>query len=231
MMASSLSLWAVTLAISWCAYASAFARVEFTRDFAPEEGWVKPPEQPYREDLCLNGRWQFQPVPLPKDWKRGIGIAPELRLPAADQWETTPIKIPSPWNVNTWGAGRHVGEGTAHPYWPSSVYYPSYPPRWDGVEMGWLRRTFRIPETWGDHRIGLHFEAVGGQTQVLVNGRKAGEHFGRYLPFEFDITDLVKREGDNELLVGVCSLRLFDQRSTKYKHMRTPYPPGSNTDN
>ncbi len=31
--------------------------------------------------------------------------------------------------------------------------------------------------------------------------------------------------------MGVRSLRLFDQRSTKYKHMRTPYPPGSNTDN
>jgi len=222
------TLFGVLLASSALA---AQGRVEFDRDFAPSEGWVKPVEQPCRQELCLNGRWQFQPMPLPRDWNRGSGLAPELPMPAADAWEATPIKIPSPWNVNTWGPGRNVGEGTPHPYWPSSVYYPSYPPRWDSVEMGWLRRTFRVPPSWGDRRVVLHFEAVGGDAQVLVNGRKAGSHFDRYLPFELDVTDLVKRDADNELLVGVRSMRLFDRKSEKYKHMRTPYPPGSNTDN
>jgi beta-galactosidase len=206
-------------------------RVEFTRDFAPSEGWVKPPEQPWRQELCLNGRWQFQPVSVPRDWKRGAGIAPELPMPAPERWEATPIKIPSPWNVNTWSAGRDVGEGTPHPYWPSSVYYPSYPARWDGVEMGWLKRTFRVPESWGNRRVVVHFEAIGGHAQVLINGKQAGEHFDRFLPFELDVTDLVRRGADNELLVGVRSMRLFDQRSANYKHMRTPYPPGSTTDN
>ena len=206
-------------------------RVEFAREFAPTEGWVKPMEQPYRQELCLNGRWQFQPIALPKNWMRDAGSAPELTQPAPNRWEPTPIKIPSAWNVNTWGAGRHVGEGTPHPYWPSSVYYLSYPPTWDGVEMGWLRRSFRVPPAWGDRRVVLHFEAVGGDAQVFINGQKAGSHFDRFLPFDLDITDLVKREADNELLVGVRSLRLFDLKSAKFKHMRTPYPPGSNTDN
>jgi beta-galactosidase len=208
-----------------------FGRTEFARDFAPSEGWVKPVEQPYRQDLCLNGRWQFQPMPLPGDWKRGTGVAPELPSPAADRWETTPIKIPSPWNVNAWGAGRNVGDGSPNPYWPSSVYFPSYPVYWEGVEMGWLRRTFRVPASWEGRRIVLHFEAVGGDAQVFVNGAKAGGHFDRYLPFELDVTALVKRDADNELLVGVRSMRLFDQTSATYKFMRTPYPPGSNTDN
>lgn len=214
-----------------CACESAFAGVVFPRAFAPEEGWTKPVEQPFRQELCLNGRWQFQPMPTPRDWKRDTGTPPELPEPLADKWEPTLIKIPSPWNVNTWGAGRNVGAGTPHPYWPSSVYYPSYPPHWDGVEMGWLRRTFRVPAGWGDRRIVLHFEAVGGDAQVFVNGRKAGGHCDRFLPFELDVTALVKRDADNELLVGVRSMRLFDQRSAKYKLMRTPYPPGSNTDN
>jgi beta-galactosidase len=203
----------------------------FPRAFAPEEGWIKAMERPFRQEVCLNGLWQFQPMPMPRDWKRDAGTAPELPEPAANKWEPTPIKVPSPWNVNTWGAGRNVGEGTPHPYWPSSVYYPSYPPHWDGVEMGWLRRTFRVPASWGDRRIVLHFEAVGGDAQVFVNGQKAGGHFDRFLPFELDVTALVKREVDNELRVGVRSMRLFDQRSEKYKLMRTPYPPGSNTDN
>jgi beta-galactosidase len=206
-------------------------RVTFGRDFAPAEGWVKAPELPYRQELCLNGSWQFQPMPLPKGWQRNTGVPPEMPLPDVARWENTLIKIPSPWNVNTWGAGRHVGEGTSHPYWPSSVYYPSYPPHWDGVEMGWLQRSFRVPDSWGKaHRIVLHFEAIGGEAQVFVNGQKAGEHFDRFLPFELDVTRLVKRDAENILLVGVKSMRLFDQKSARFKHMRTPYPPGSNTD-
>ncbi|MFI5457067.1 MAG: glycoside hydrolase family 2 protein [Isosphaerales bacterium] len=217
---------ALALAGGW----TAAAPVEFARDFAPSEGWVKPVEKPYRQDVCLNGLWQFQPMPVPEGWARDRGIAPELPMPEAARWETVRIKVPSPWNVNTWGAGRDVGAGTPHPYWPSSVYYPSYPPRWDGVEMGWLRRSFRVPASWGDRRLVLHFEAVGGHAQVFVNGRKAGEHFDRFLPFELDITDLVRRGGENDLLVGVRAMRLFDQRSTTYKLMRTPYAPGSTAD-
>ncbi len=205
-------------------------RIEFDRDFAPSEGWTKPAEQPYRQDICLNGRWQFQPVPLPTGWKRDAGVAPELPVPAGDKWESTPIKIPSPWNVNTWGSGPDAGEGTGHPYWPGSKYYPSYPDSWNGVEMAWLRRTFKVPGSWKDKRILLHFEAVGGHAQIFVNGRNAGENFDRYMPFELDINALVNRDGENELLVGVRSMRLFDKKSSKYKRMRTPYPPGSNTD-
>jgi beta-galactosidase len=88
-------------------------RVEFGRDFSALEGWVKAVEKPWRQEICLNGRWQFQPVSLPKGWKRGTGSPPELPLPSTNRWEGTPIKIPSAWNVNTWGAGRNVGEGTA----------------------------------------------------------------------------------------------------------------------
>jgi beta-galactosidase len=205
-------------------------RVTFACDFAPAEGWVKPIEQPYRQDICLNGRWEFQPVALPQDWNRDAGVAPELPPPAADRWEATPIKIPSPWNVNTWGTGRDVGEGTQHPYWPSSVYYPSYPPSWDSAEMGWLRRTFRAPEAWEERRVVLHFEAVAGHARVLVNGSLAGENFDSHLPFELDVSDLVKPGAENELLVGVRAMRLFDKKSDRYPLMRAPYPPGSTTD-
>jgi beta-galactosidase len=84
------------LVACFCTCASAFAAVTFPRAFAPEEGWVKPLEQPFRQELCLNGRWQFQPLLLPHDWKRDTGTAPELPPPIADKWEPTLIKIPSP---------------------------------------------------------------------------------------------------------------------------------------
>jgi beta-galactosidase len=205
--------------------------VKFMRDISPAEGIVFPPENPYRDEICLNGKWDFQPISIPPDWTPNTGAAPLLTPPIKDKWETTPIKIPSPWNINEWGAGSEVGEGTDNPYAPSSIYYPSYPLKWGNVKMGWLRRSFTVPSSWSEKRIVLHFEAVMGDFVVLVNGQKTQEYFDGFMPIDIDITNYVKMGGTNELLVGIRHRRLFDKTSTRYKYFRTTYPPGSNTDN
>ncbi|MDB5110226.1 MAG: beta-galactosidase, partial [Mucilaginibacter sp.] len=195
------------------------------------EGLIKPQEKPFREEICLNGKWDFQPVPVPSGWVAGNGVPPELTNPELGNWENTKIKIPSPWNVNEWGAGSKVGKGTNQPYAPSSVYYPSYPASWGSVRMGWLKRNFTVPVKWEGKRVLLHFEAVMGDFVVVINGKQAAHHFGDYMPFEVDITDFVKPNQNNELLVGVRHRRLFDKTDVKYKYFRSTYPPGSNTDN
>ena len=207
-------------------------KVEFTRPFAPSEGMVPDLEKPLRDEMYLSGSWQFQPEAMPPDFKRGSGTPPELPPPTPDKWDSTPIKIPSPWNVNDWGSGPDAGVGTSRPYAPDSVYYPSYPPSWIAVEMGWLKRTFRVPAGWAGRRIILHFEAVAGEAQVLVNGQPVGKHFDSFLPFDLDVTNLVKSDGDNELLVGVRKSSLFNILTPGYPpgQQRT-YPNGSNTDN
>lgn len=205
--------------------------VVFKRNISPAEGMVKPQEKQFRQEICLNGSWDFQPVAVPNDWKPGTGIPPALTAPLEGKWEQTKIKIPSPWNVNGWGGGSKVGKGTNSPYSPSSVYYPSYPKSWESVKMGWLRRIFEVSEAWGGERIILHFEAVMGDFVVLINGKQVAEYFGDYMPFEVDITDFVKINTPNELMVGVRHRRLFDKTSEKYKYFRSTYPPGSNTDN
>lgn len=205
-------------------------RCLFKGDFAPQEGFVKRPEQPLRQEQCLNGPWRFQPVPAPNGYEWDKGILPELP-PADDKWDAVPIKIPSPWNANHWGNGPKVGAGTDKPYGPESVYYPSYPEQWIHYHMAWMERAFRVPATWPqDHRLVLHFESVAGECQIWVNGRKVGEHFDKYLPFDVDVTDAVKRDAENTLRVGVRSYRLFDKRDSKYTKMSAPYPNGSNTD-
>ncbi len=205
--------------------------VKFNHDISPAEGITKPQEKPYREEICLNGKWDFQPVAVPAGWVPNQGVPPELTAPEPGKWEETKIKIPSPWNVNGWGGGSNVGKGTNQPYAPSSVYYPSYPKSWESVRMGWLKRRFNVPEKWAGKRIMVHFEAVMGDFVVLVNGQKAAQHFGDYMPFDVDITDLVKANQSNDLLVGVRHRRLFDKTDAKYRYFRSTYPPGSNTDN
>ena len=100
-------------------------------------------EKPYRQEICLNGLWDFQPVAVSRDWKQGNGVAPILTEPREGQWEQVKIKIPSPWNVNDWGGGIETGEGSKNPYAPSSVYYPSYPSSWIREKWGGYAGSFR----------------------------------------------------------------------------------------
>jgi hypothetical protein len=65
----------------------------------------------------------------------------------------------------------------------------------------WYRRTFERPQITG--RLLLHFGAVDWETTVWVNGTVIGTHRGGYDPFTFDITDALKPNGAQELIVGV----------------------------
>lgn len=191
--------------------------VQFPRAFAPQEGLVKPSEQPLRAELCLNGLWQFQPVAVPAGYAADEGEPPTLRLPDAGRWEATPIKIPSPWNINAIG---HDPKGGGM----DSRCFPSYPESWNKVRMGWLRKAVTLPEAWKGRRIVLHLEAVAGDCRILVNGREAGFHFDTSLPGKFDITDLVRFEKENEILLGIRDARLYAEKGT---YGKLTYPTGS----
>ncbi len=67
----------------------------------------------------------------------------------------------------------------------------------------WYHRTFKLPEKWNDQRVLLHFGAVDWDTTVFVNGKQAGDHRGGYDPFTFDITDALKKDAENEIVVSV----------------------------
>jgi hypothetical protein len=66
----------------------------------------------------------------------------------------------------------------------------------------WYRRTFDLPQSMAGKRIRLNFGAVDYEAAVWVNGRKAGSHIGGSVPFDFDITKMVRQQG-NELVVHV----------------------------
>ena len=69
-------------------------------------------------------------------------------------------------------------------------------------EVLWYDRRFTLPEGFMGDRVLLHFGAVDQYCAVYVNGKAAGKNAGGYLPFFFDITDLLT-EGENELHVEV----------------------------
>jgi hypothetical protein len=68
--------------------------------------------------------------------------------------------------------------------------------------VGWYQRTFTVEQRYTESAI-LHFNAVDYQATIWVNGEQAGTHEGGYLPFEVDVTHLL-RLGKNELVVRVA---------------------------
>ena len=67
-------------------------------------------------------------------------------------------------------------------------------------ELLWYHRCINIEKSGKDKRCILHFGAVDERCHVYVNGKHVGSHRGGYLPFEWDITDVLC-EGENHLYV------------------------------
>lgn len=67
----------------------------------------------------------------------------------------------------------------------------------------WYKKTLNVDT---DNKVTkLHFEGANFETQVYLNGKLVGEHIGGYLGFDIDLTDGLKDEQDNEILVRVSN--------------------------
>ncbi|MGB4415510.1 MAG: sugar-binding domain-containing protein [Paludibacter sp.] len=166
--------------------------IDYNHVFNSEQGLVKDLEKPYRSEICINGKWKFMPVYNAK--------ASDFKLPEQFSWETTDIKIPSPWNVNDF-TDKQGGDFVA---------FPSYPKKWEKAKIGWMKKDVTVPDSWTGKQLVLHFEGVMGKTKVYVNGQFVAENFELFLPFEVDVTSYLKPGEKNEILVGVAKADLFD---------------------
>ena len=186
-------------------YANIQAQVRYPHVFNPVSSMLDESEKPARDAICLNGSWQFMPVNETDITK--------FQKPATFRWESTPIRIPSPWNVNSFAQG----DGG------DFVAYPSYPKEWDRATMGWMRKEFTIPPDWTGKRVLLHFEAIAGFAKIYINGQLACENLDIFFPTCLDVTSLLK-DGANEVIVGVAKASLTDVRG---QYGRRNYVAGS----
>ncbi len=81
-------------------------------------------------------------------------------------------------------------------------------------------KDFILPGSFDQERVLLHFGAVDQLARVWLNEIFLGEHEGGYLPFSFDITKAVKREGKNRLRVEAVDR--LDQDYPYGKQTKTP---------
>ncbi len=110
----------------------------------------------------------------------------------AGQW--TKIGVPSCWELQGFGTYQYG----------ISFYGKAFP---EGIadEKGMYKYEFEVPERFRGKQVSLVFEASMTDTEVKVNGRKAGsKHQGAFYRFSYNVTDLLKYGKKNLLEVTVA---------------------------
>ncbi|WP_114751117.1 glycoside hydrolase family 2 TIM barrel-domain containing protein [Pleomorphovibrio marinus] len=69
------------------------------------------------------------------------------------------------------------------------------------VGKGWYSKKFTLPSDWEAKDVILDFEAVYHDCTVWLNGEKLGENDSGFLPFEFEVTELLHPTQENTLVV------------------------------
>lgn len=78
----------------------------------------------------------------------------------------------------------------------------------------WYRKTFDKKDLDPNKRYFIRLDGANYMTTVTLNGRMVGKHEGGFTPFNYEVTRLLRREG-NFLIVGVSNTRNNDNIPAK----------------
>jgi hypothetical protein len=158
--------------------------------------------------LNLNGPWEFRFDP------DRAGHEGAWFEPGEERWPDQ-IIVPFCWeSLAAWGEADAAGNDH---YYSTRVYRNPLEVTRENYrsaarfEVGWYRRRIEIPdaESWVNKRVILTVGAADFFTDAWCNGQHLGRNEGGFTPFEFDITDALRR-GDDGLLAGTLVLRVED---------------------
>ena len=138
------------------------------------------------ESLSLNGEWNYivdvqeegyydyRMNPTPWGFFRNAKPHRPEDLIEYDFDKSPTMKIPGDWN--TQDERLFFYEGTV-----------------------WFKKSFVLSDVEANHRFLLYFGAVNYDCRIWVNGQEAGRHIGGFTPFNFDVTNLLKK-GENNVM-------------------------------
>ncbi len=79
-------------------------------------------------------------------------------------------------------------------------------------------RTIYAPQEWESKRVFIKFHGVQSSAELFINGRFVGEHRGGSTAFVFEITDQVRLNNNNDLVIRVNSIPRNDLLPTSVEH-------------
>ena len=133
---------------------------------------------------------------------------PEHPRPDFERAEWQCLNGPWQFRFDKSNTGEGAGWSTGQAEFPETIIVPfPWGSKLSGLanqaDVGWYRRTLKVPEAWKGKRIFLVVGACDWVTKGWLDGQALGEHRGGYTPFEFDLTPKVKWGQDQQVVLRV----------------------------
>ena len=143
-----------------------------------------------RANTCLNGKWEYVLDPFRTEAMGNKQIyRNEVPRDKSDRVEYSFNPAQTLWVPGSWNTQK-----------PELMYYES---------NIWYRRLFDKPDLDDNKRYFVYVGAANYIATVTFNGKRLGRHEGGFTPFCYEVTDLMKKEG-NFLIIGVNGGRRAD---------------------
>jgi len=142
---------------------------------------------PSERRVSLDGQWGFRLDPEDK------GI--DERWFDNSKAISDPIEVPGCWQGQGFG---HDGNDTVWDFrFETRVFRATY------KGTGWYAKSFSVPNEWKEQRLWLNFGGVHPSAEIWVNGERIGENTLPFVPFAFEVTDVVRFDDENQLVVRI----------------------------
>lgn len=135
--------------------------------------------------------------------------------PGFDDSAWSVVDVPHDWVVELPFEFTKKGEAWSHGYKPVGGHYPQN-------SVGWYRKRFEMPAGDTTRRVVLTFDGIFRDSKVWVNNFYVGAHFSGYTGVSYDITDFVRYDAENLVVVRVDASQVegwFYEGAGIYRHV------------
>ncbi len=144
-------------------------------------------------DRLFNSEWKFIRDSLPAG---EVGLPAGAEQPAYDDSKWLNVDLPHDWSIEDL-AGED-GQDQIGPFSKNSPGATSTGYVLGGT--GWYRKHFTLNRKDAGKRAILRFDGIYMEADVWINGKPAGNHVYGYTPFWFDITPLLNKPGEENVI-------------------------------
>ena len=88
----------------------------------------------------------------------------------------------------------------------------------DFIQEMYYQKKFKIPETWKNKKILLHFGGVDYESTIYINKKKVGFNQGGSTPFSLEISSFLNKNTENDLKLYVIDKRCAGSPEPKFDY-------------
>lgn len=152
--------------------------------------------------LDLSGEWQFH--------QGGDSMPPSyddrITLPGSmlTNGKGHPVNIHTKWTGSLYDSSYYFNPAMEKYRIEGQMKFPFFlTPEKHYVGHAWYKRTVIVPAAWKGKRLTLHLERPHIETTLYVNNRKVGHQMSLSTPHDYDVTDYIKTDEENEIAICV----------------------------